>query len=94
MLSGSDIGVVPKETRALNRNGNDAETIKSRRRAFLGGRFLARVMPSLDGLRPERKRLNHACLAAIVGADQHGRVIQLNPLLVLKPFEVLKFNVV
>ena len=52
------------------------------------------MMPGLDGLRPERNRLNGRRFSAIVWADENGRMIELDSLCISKSLEILDFQVV
>ena len=89
-----NMGVVPEEPGAAHRNGHDVQAIQWGGGALLGRRFLANVVPCTYCLRPQGQRLNRAGLAAVVGPDQHRRMVQFNTLTLAKALEVLDLDVV
>ena len=81
-------GVVPEVPGPLHGDRDDVEPVEPGRRPLPGRRLALEVEPGADGLGPEGDGLDGRGLAAVVGADEDGRVVQLDPLLVAETLEV------
>ena len=93
-IAGPNRGVVPEVAGTLNRNGDDVQPVEGGGGPFLGPGLPLRLEPGLDRLRPQRDRLDRRRLAAVVGPDQHRRMIELDALQVAEVLEVPDLQVV
>lgn len=93
-VSGSNVRVVPEVARALHGGRDDAQPVERGRGALPGRRLALVAVPGCDRLRPERDGLHGGGLAAIVGTDEHRRMVQLDALPVAEALEVLDLQVV
>ena len=94
LAAGSDDHVVPVVACAPHRNRNDSQPVEAGGGALRGRRLAFAIEPRLHRLRPESDRLQRRRLAAVVGADQDRRMVELNARPVTKPLEVADFEVV
>ena len=89
-VAGPHGGVVPEVARTPHRHRDDVEPVERRRGTLLGRRLPLLLLPRPDRLGPEGQRLYGGRLAAVVGPDEHRRVVELDALRVA---ERLKFRI-